>query len=66
MGAGIARLHLALADPATRYSYQWNYPMARILAQHFAQTADSAAIWRLFTARTSLGDLIQAMLAGLR
>ena len=66
MGPGIARLHLALADPAARYSYQWNYPMARILAHHFAQTADRAAIWRLFTAEISLRDLIQQMLAGLR
>lgn len=55
------RLAHALAFPRAAYSYQWNYPLARILAQRLATAPDAAVLWPLFMARRTLPDIARAV-----
>jgi hypothetical protein len=58
---GIPRLKRALNDPDARYSYQWNYPLARIFSRTLGDAVEPAAIWPLFAAEITLPELARMM-----
>lgn len=53
----LARLEAALLEEATPYSYQWNYPVARILAMEASQALGPEEVGLLFGGRLKTPDI---------
>lgn len=53
-GAFKDRLEAALLQPATPYSYAWNYPIARSLAIRLFERRSQEQLWRVFGGEVSV------------
>ncbi len=56
-----AALKLALGTPTAKYSYEWNYPIARLLAREAKKNLSSEDVWRLFEGKEDLSGLMTAL-----
>ncbi len=56
-----AALKLALRKPAAKYSYEWNYPIARLLAREAKKNLSPDEVWRLFDGKEDLDGLMTAL-----
>ncbi|MCJ8055275.1 hypothetical protein GB928_010915 [Shinella curvata] len=56
-----AALKLALHKPTAKYSYEWNYPIARLLAREAKKNLSPDEVWRLFEGKEDLGGLMAAL-----
>ncbi len=51
----------ALEEPQTPYDYNWNYPLARVLAKEANEHLPEDLLWGLFRGETSLRQLIDKL-----
>lgn len=56
-----AALRRALRQPTTKYNYEWNYPIARLLAREARKNLSSDDVWRLFEGKEDLSGLMAAL-----
>lgn len=56
-----AALKLALCKPTAKYSYEWNYPIARLLAREAKKNLSPDEVWRLFEGKEDLSGLMAAL-----
>ncbi len=52
-------LGAAMANPSAPYSYDWNYPVARVIARRVVTTLPPDALWDIFRGHILLPDLVR-------
>ncbi|MCR6501396.1 hypothetical protein MUO32_20380 [Shinella sp. CPCC 101442] len=56
-----AALKLALHEPMAKYNYEWNYPIARLLAREAKKNLSPDEVWWLFEGKEDLDGLMTAL-----
>lgn len=54
-------LKAALYKPTSKYSYEWNYPIARLLAREAKENLSPDDVWRLFEGKENLSGLMATL-----
>ena len=59
-GEDTNNLYLALSEPDSPYTYRWNYPVARVLAEHLFGLLEKRELWQVFTGHWTLVQCMEA------